>query len=125
MSAVSASTSFVRQAASLSYIAISSLILRFALDRIDHADDGGIDRRAWAAGRRRRRGPAFANDNNRVASPGVDRVESEEFVAGVRPIGIDGADHHDPAPFIAVVFLSGYDVANDPSENHELFESRL
>ena len=77
------------------------------LDRVYDADDGGIDRGPGLAGRGGRSGPPFPDDHDRVADSRIDRVESEQLGPGVRAVGLNRLDDHDPPAFVPLVFLRG------------------
>src|SRR5215471_2303003 len=108
-------------------VSSSTLAMRFSsaqlqsgitIDRINHADNCGIDCRAWASSRGSGSGPAFAHHHHHVAYSGIDRVEREKLVARIRSVGVDRSNDHYSSTFVPLVLLRCDDVADYSRENH-------
>ena len=89
------------------------------LDRVDDADDGGVDWAVLAFGGHA--GGAAGDDEDRFAEAGVDCIDGNQVAGFVAAFGIDGLYDEELFSFEARVFASGNDGADDASEKHLSF----
>ena len=91
--------------------------LAVQIDGIDHADDGGVDRRIGPTDSGHG-GKSFVGDEHALADAGADGVEREDRVAAVGAIEIERLDDENFAALVRSHFLRCHNVADDAADQH-------
>jgi len=61
---------------------------------------------------------AFGGEQHFVAHPRIHRVERHHGIAAIRPVQVERLHQQNLAPFVAGVFHSGHDLADDARNQH-------
>lgn len=85
---------------------------------VDNADDGGVNGRVGTADGSHG-GEAFGDDEDLVADAGVHGVKSEDGLAAVGAVQMQGLDDEDLPAVVGRRFLGGDDVADDAADQHQ------
>jgi hypothetical protein len=85
------------------------------IDRIDHADDGGVDGRVGTADGGHG-GEAFGGKQNAVADARVHGVEGEDGIAAVGSVEMKRLDDKDLAPFVGRDLLRRDDISDHAAD---------
>src|SRR5581483_9381459 len=86
------------------------------IDRVDYADDRGIDRRVFHILRQSR--ARTGDDQHAFMKACADRIDGDDVAACVRPIDVDGPNNSQLFSFQSLVLLRSHDCANDPRDDH-------